>query len=1020
MRIASLPRAFVGFLGLASALSLLAIPAMCAAQSRIHADVTSGTRAEIADSVHPRARTATDLGATADDTKLSMSLRFSMTDAQSAALDQLLADQQNPASPRYHQWLTPAQFGAQFGLSDADIATVTAWLGAQGFTVTGVGNGRTFVTFDGDVAQANAAFGTSIHNVLSRGEQHYANLTNITLPGALASVVGSATGLSNFRPHAHLGTVSHPQFTSSVSGTHYVAPGDFYAIYDMEPLLTAGYTGAGIGTGSNCHSTGSPSTCGDIAVLGQVDLYNNSTSDVLAFRSAAGLSTTNLPTTVLAGADPGQARACNGCYPSVDDLDESSIDVEWSGAMAPAASILFVTGTDVMANSMTTAIDNNLAPIITTSYGGCETGWGSTELNSYNQLFRQAASQGQTIVTSSGDSGATDCDTGTLAVEGLTADFPASSPYVTAMGGSMFNEGSTTGVTPYWLSPDTTFTAGSAVPAADVSAKGYIPEAVWNEDSTAGSGAGGGGVSAFFAKPAWQVETGASGMTTTVPADSSRDEPDLALNAASEHDGMLFCVQGSCVVGFRATSGGGLTVAGGTSFDSQAFGGMLADIEQKVGPTVNNGPRLGVVNPTLYALGNQVAYYNNTSSSVFHDITVGNNSNPCGNGTPNCPNGGNIGYNAGTGYDLATGWGSVDLNNLATDWKLVTPESLGSNGTAISTTTLATTPACTGGTTGPCTVSVAAASSVTLTATVTGSAGTPTGTVQFLDNNVALGSPVNLGSGVATYTYTPSCSTLGQQYMTAVYSGSTTYAGSKGPALPTGQAGYTGGTTITGDDSVNTTPLIVTVTSSICPDFSLAPSGTNTSTATISVSGTTAAVNVSAGGTVPPVTITVTPSNGFAGTVNFTASVVATSGYLAPVTFNPTSLTFSGSSSAPQTTIVTLSGIVADLHLPGAPGSSKPVGRPWYAAGSGVAIASLFLIAFPRRRRLGGLLMVLVAAGLAFGVTGCGGSSQQSVSGGGGNTTNPYAGSYTVTVTATYSNGGQTSTHSSVITYLIQ
>ncbi|HEY5054893.1 MAG TPA: S53 family peptidase, partial [Acidobacteriaceae bacterium] len=583
-----------------------AVPAIAANQNRITANITNSSRAELGDSVQPRARIAADQGPAPNEMKLTgLSLRFSMTDVQSAALDQLLADQQNPASPHYHQWLTPAEFGAQFGLSQADIAKVTAWLTAQGFTVTGVANSGTFVTFDGTVAQADAAFGTSIHNLLSNNEQHFANVTNATVPVALANVVGGITGLHNFRPHARLGMVAHPRFTSSVSGSHYVAPGDFYAIYDMEPLLSGGFNGAGIGTGANCHSVGGV-TCGDIAVLGQVDLYNNGTSDVLAFRQAAGLSTSNLPVTVHEGGDPGQAQTCTNCFPDVNDLQEASLDVEWAGAMAPGASILFVNGPDVMINAMTQAIDLNLAPIITTSYGGCETAWGSTELNSYNQLFKQAAAQGQTVLSSSGDSGATDCDAAAPAMEGLAVDFPASSPYVTAMGGSMFNEGSATGATTYWLGTDTTtFSAGSAVPAADISARGYIPEAVWNEDSSStGLSSTGGGVSAFFSKPAWQAETGVPGMTTTVPADSSRDLPDLSLNAAAGHDAMLFCVQNSCVSGFRASVGGGLTVAGGTSFDSQAFGGMLALIEQKVGPALPNGPRLGMVNPVLYALGN--------------------------------------------------------------------------------------------------------------------------------------------------------------------------------------------------------------------------------------------------------------------------------------------------------------------------------------------------------------------------------------------------------------------------------
>ncbi|HWG16971.1 MAG TPA: hypothetical protein VN678_03865, partial [Acidobacteriaceae bacterium] len=219
--------------------------------------------------------------------------------------------------------------------------------------------------------------------------------------------------------------------------------------------------------------------------------------------------------------------------------------------------------------------------------------------------------------------------------------------------------------------------------------------------------------------------------------------------------------------------------------------------------------------------------------------------------------------------------------------------------------------------------------------------------------------------------------------------------------------------------SVTTNPLIVTVTSTSCPDYSVAASGSSTGTATILASGTNATVNVAAGGTVPPVTLTIAPVNGFAGTVTFSASVVSTSGFTPTVAFNPATLTFSGSSSSSQTTTVSLSGITASLREPALPGKSSPAGREWYAAGSGVAVAGIFLLFMPQRRRLGGLLMVVLALGVMAGVTGCGGGGQASV--GTGNTTvNPYIGTYTVTVQAKYTSGGQSTTHSSVITYNIQ
>jgi subtilase family serine protease len=960
--------------------SLLAAPTTFA-QNRISTNITNGTHVEIAGSVHPRARTATDLGATAGDTKLSMSLRFSMTDAQSAALDQLLADQQNPASPRYHQWLTPAQFGAEFGLSQVDIAKVTAWLAAQGFTVTSTANGRTFVSFDGTVAQADAAFGTSIHNLRSSdGEQHFANITNVTVPAALNGVVEGVTGLHDFRlkPRVKGSIAPAPEFTSSTSGIHYLAPGDLYTIYQMTPLLNGSpaITGAGM----------------SIAIVGQVDI---NTADIAAFRTASGLSAISLSTVHANGVDPctSSPTFCSS-QSGQSNLEESSLDVEWSGAMAPSANIVFVNapcalpGTGCGVDAMTWAVDNNLAPIVTSSYGLCEAGWGTTDIVNANAVFKQANAQGQTVVGSSGDSGATDCDAGPSAMEGLTADFPASSPYVTGMGGTMFNEGTATGATTYWNGSNNA-NSGSAI--------SYIPESAWNDASYDAFGGGGGGSSAYFPKPAWQVGT---------VNDASRDVPDLALTASDAHDPFMFCVNvasaESCTNGYRIANGS-LFVAGGTSFDSQIFGGMLALLEQKLGATTG----LGNIDPKLYALANNSSYYSagttiaSNGNVVFNDVTSGNNATACTAGTPNCLNGGSEGYNASSGYDLATGWGSVNLSNLASDWNKVTPLGSGSLGNNISTTTLTASP--TSATTG---------STITLTATVTGTAGTPTGTVQFLANDNAVTAPIGLiplnsTTATATYSWTASCSAAGQQSVSAVYSGDINYQGSKGPALTAG------GSATTSNGSLITSPVLATITGT-CPDFSVTPS----SGSGITVSGTNATVTVAAGGTIPSVTIAVAPLNGFSGTVAFSYSGTTTSGYLPTVTLSPSSVNISGSTSA--STTVSLSGITADSQIPTKP---KEAGQPWYEASGGIAVASLLMIVFPHRRRLGGLLAVLLAVALALGASGCSSSSSSSSTGttttGGTTTTNPYAGTYTVTVIATYSNNGQSTVHASTITYSI-
>ncbi|MDP9039112.1 MAG: protease pro-enzyme activation domain-containing protein [Acidobacteriota bacterium] len=952
-----LPPPSLVILALALAVPGVSPSASAAVQNRISGAIASSSedRQPIPHSVHPRAALATDLGAAAPATQLKgMTLRFSMTDAQQAALDTLLADQQNPSSPRFHQWLTPAQYAAQFGLSSADLATVTAWLKGQGFTVTEVANSGTYVRFNGTVAQAQAAFSTTIHSLSVGGETHFANLTDPSLPAALAGVVSGITGLHDFRLKSRMrsrvvkSSAVHTSFTSSVSGSHFVAPGDFYTIYNETPVLTNGLTGAGV----------------SIAIMGQVDIL---LTDAAAFRTAAGLSV-NAPSVVTYVSDPGAAASCSSSTssncptPNQDDLAESSLDVEWAGATAPGAHIIFVNSPNVVSDSLTDAIDNNLAPIMSISYGDCESSWGTTEMNTLNQLFKQANAQGITIIGPSGDNGATDCDYGsTTATQGLAVDFPASSPYVTGMGGTMFNDGTATGGTSYWSASNSTFSAGTAVPAATYSATGYIPEAVWNEDTSGATfSAGGGGVSNFFAKPAWQKGTG-------VPADASRDVPDLALNSAAGHEGYLYCASGSCANGtFRASDGVSLTEGGGTSFATPSFAGILALIEQKT------GSRIGNANPMLYALATSSAYNNTGAGSVFHDITTGNNNSPCTAGTPNCPGGGTIGYSAGTGYDLATGWGSINVYNLVSDWNLVTPLGVGTLGSAVSSTTVTASP-----------TSVTAGQNVTFTATVTGSSGTPTGTVQFLVNNSAVGSPVTLSGGTATYTYATSCSTLSQQIVSASYSGDATYASSKGAGL-------------TSSGSSTVSPIRVTVTSGSCPDFT--------------ITAASSSISVSTGS--PSVSLTVAPANGFTGTVVFSASSTETSSTVPTLSFNPTSVTLNGSSA---TTTLTLSNVTAELRMPVHP-ARRGGGGLWYQAGSGVALAGLTLLVLPRRRRLGALLAVAFSVAALGGLSGCAtGNTVLSTN------TNSQAGTYTVTVTGTYTSSTNVSTsHSTTIVFTVK
>ncbi len=223
--------------------------AHAAVHDRIAGSINSGSRAALPGMVIARAKRSADLGLAPADKKLdSLSLHFSMTAAQQADLTQLLAAQLNPSSPSYHQWLTPEQFGARFGLSSADLAKVSAWLTGQGFTITSVARSSTFIRFTGTVAQAQTAFGTTIHSLSYNGEQHFSNTTDPELPTAIASVVTAVNGLNDFKlkPRSRARNAaaidpSKPLYTlnSTTPSSHFISPADFYTIYDFNPLPTS-------------------------------------------------------------------------------------------------------------------------------------------------------------------------------------------------------------------------------------------------------------------------------------------------------------------------------------------------------------------------------------------------------------------------------------------------------------------------------------------------------------------------------------------------------------------------------------------------------------------------------------------------------------------------------------------------------------------------------------------------------------------------------------------------------------
>src|SRR5215831_5734778 len=173
--------------------ALIALTFAIAAPCLLHAQRLSGridARAKtiLRGSRNPRIDKLTSGGPVEDTMRVSgMSFRFRPTEAQSAELEQLLEDQQNPNSPIYHAWLTPEEYGERFGLNQDDLEKVTDWIVSQGFQVDFVAKSRTYISFSGTAAQVRAAFGTEMHRYQISGRTHFANTQEISLPAQLAS-----------------------------------------------------------------------------------------------------------------------------------------------------------------------------------------------------------------------------------------------------------------------------------------------------------------------------------------------------------------------------------------------------------------------------------------------------------------------------------------------------------------------------------------------------------------------------------------------------------------------------------------------------------------------------------------------------------------------------------------------------------------------------------------------------------------------------------------------------------------
>jgi hypothetical protein len=924
---------------LSSAFALLLSSLFTLAQApapRIQRPIETSPSVPLEGSLNPHVRLSEDLGPLAPDTPIrGITLVFKRSAAQQADLEQLLAQQANPSSPLFHHWLTPQDFAARFGIAAADIAATESWLQSHGFTVDTASNSNDRITFSGTAAQIQQAFGAELHHYRfaddTDNELHFAPATELSLPPALAPLTAAILHLSDFRPKPTVRTI-RPDYTTAASQSHFLAPGDIKSMYDLFDFLSLGTLGYGQ----------------SLAIVGQSFVKTSTGSAISNFGATVSASNPAITSIIVPGS------GVEAIFPG--DVGESEIDLEYSSSIAKDVNILFVyTGANRNYNvfdSLTFAITNNIASVVSISYGACEPLMSASTLQQYNALLQQAAAQGQTIVASSGDSGSTACASyssssgvSTTQQQALAVGFPASSPYVTAVGGTQMVSGTfAPGASNYWVAPP-----GNGDDNTN-SLLGYVPEAVWNEDSsTFGIAASGGGASSLFARPPWQA--GVPG----IPSGAYRLIPDISLQASVTSPGYVICTDDPDIVGTTTDCSSGLKasngtyiITGGTSFGAPIFAAFIADLNQYQGSIGS-----GNINPILYSLAAQPSVY----ASAFHDITSGTTA--CAIGDGNCGTPGTSGYSATTGYDMATGLGTLDFSKLAAVWPS-TPTN-GKVGTYLQISNA------------PQSATAGATTTVTIQVSIGCAACTPppppTGNVLIsVDGGTATAAPLVPPSypqpltASATYNFVAPSAT-GSHVVVVRYPGDAYHLAS--------------------------TSTFAVLVGNVVPSGSFTLSANNLTFAS-NGSGSTQ--------------VTITPSSGYSGALTWTSSY--TGGNAAQTLCY---LVQSGSINGPSTATMSMGAGTSCTSAPAgssrAPSSvertsvqqpSNPPSHRAPAAATFVALLLCGLLPLHRRRKLLPFLSTAMLAIIAVTLTGCGGGG-----GTGGGGTNPQPQVYTITLKGT-------------------
>ncbi len=586
--------------------------------------------AQMQGTVAPEALRLPAFGELSADRSLPIQIWFKPRNQR--ALEQLLAAQQNPHSPQFHKWITPQEYSRRFGVTQAQFDRLSRWLTLQGFQVTGGSPSSGFIKAAGNEGAIARTFNTRLMKFSADGSR-FANLNEPQLPAEFAEVVSDVVGLNNLhaiKPIAS-GTARPASMFAARPRRETAAPNESrmeLAMVSPDPqVIVNGTTHFGPSDMYTFYDETPVKNAGIsgaacIAIIGVSNVPTGATGPIDNFNQTFSLPASNITAIVTDGPDPG---------PTHDAFEsEALLDLEWSHAVAPEAAIKFFIGTganggDPIADALQGAISDGSCPVISISFGTCGDP-SSFYTSTIGTLVNQAQAQGQAVFVASGDQGAAglvfDNNSGTCQ-EGTSRNVNelAANPLITSVGGTAFSFSAFNG-------------SGKVT--------GHATERTWNDTDDpdgpiSGAGAGGGGASVVFPKPSFQT-----GLT---PTDGARDEPDVSLLASPYYPGLFFYDDDGFGNAF-------LSVVGGTSIATPMWAGIANLLAEK------SGAKTGSINSRVYQMAGAAQ-----SASGFYDITIGDNTF---NGV--------TGFDAGPGYDQATGWGTVDIAKFLTAY-LASPTS---------------------------------------------------------------------------------------------------------------------------------------------------------------------------------------------------------------------------------------------------------------------------------------------------------------------------------------------------------